>query len=207
MKITRASSFYRPYYVLVNYKWYKVNKINFYEKDSILVSSNSGWLENSNGGDITELELPVDEIKLKRKENFDGSVFVISRGKESYGNDVLADLYIPAEMLNIHFVKHEIAYKTQVRAIYQGEQDIYISKYVENIKIKKIFEFLSKYSYAIFLVHHIIIIICFPMPEKMENYLKLCLINSEDLLKELTYQVCLVVQKKFLLYKVMVREK
>jgi hypothetical protein len=133
MKITRASSFYRPYYVLVNHKWYKVNKMNFYENDSILVSSNSSWLENRNGGDITELELPVDEIKLKRKEKFDGTVFIISQGKESYSNDVLADLYIPAEMLNIHFVKHEIAFKTQVRAIYQGEQDIYISQYVKSL--------------------------------------------------------------------------
>jgi hypothetical protein len=138
MKITRASSFYRLYYVLVNHKWYKVNKINFYEKDSILVSSNSGWLENSNGGDITELELPVDEIKLKRKESFDGTIFIISRGKESYSNDSLADLYIPAEMLNIHFVKHEIAYKAQVQRIYQGEQDIYISKYVKSLDNKLI---------------------------------------------------------------------
>ena len=133
MKIGQVNNWYRPYYVLVNNKWYKVNTIKFYRDNEIIVESNSGWLEKVSGGDIKEIELPIEEIKLKRKESFNGKVFIISRGKEWCGNDTEADLYIPADMLGIHFVGHEIAFKTQVRAVFEGEQGIYITKYVKSL--------------------------------------------------------------------------
>lgn len=132
MLITRKSGWYRPYYVIASGREYKVERIHFYKDDKILVST-GGWLEKETHGDITSLELPIDEIKTKRKEKFDGSVFVISKGKEDYGNDLLAELYIPAEMLDIHFVENVIKYKNQVRAIYKGANDIYISTYVKSI--------------------------------------------------------------------------
>ena len=132
MKIGVVNNWYRPYYVSVNNKWYKINQIKFYKDNEIIVTSNSGWLETTRG-DIKELELPIDEIKLKRKEKFDGTVFLISRGKEWCGNDIEADLYIPADMLNVHFVGYEIAFKTQVRAIFEGEQGVYISTYVKSL--------------------------------------------------------------------------
>lgn len=132
MKIGAVNTWHRPYYVLVNNKWYQVDKIKFYKDNEIIVESNSGWLEKISGGDIKEIELPTEEIKLKRKENLDGKVFIISRGKEWCGNETMADLFIPADMLGIHFVRHEIAYKTQVRAIFEGEQGIYISKYIKS---------------------------------------------------------------------------
>ena len=133
MKIGQVNNWYRPYYILVNNKWYKVNTIKFYRDNEIIVESNSGWLEEVSGGDIKEIEIPIEEIKLKRVEKFDGKVFIISRGKEWCGNDTMADLYIPADMLGIHFVRHEIAYKTQVRAIFEGEQGIYIASYVKSL--------------------------------------------------------------------------
>jgi hypothetical protein len=132
MKIGQVNNWYRPYYVSVNNKWYKIDKIKFYKGNEIIVESHSGWLETEKG-DIKELELPVEEIKLKRKENLDGKVFIISKGKEWCGNDTMADLYIPADMLGVHFVRHEIALKTQVRAVFEGEQGIYISKYIKSI--------------------------------------------------------------------------
>lgn len=132
MKIGRTSNWYRPYYVSVNNKWYQIHQIKFYKDNKIMVESNSGWLETERG-DIENIELPNTEIKLKRTEKFDGSIFIISRGKEFYGNDIMADLYIPADMLDIHFVKHEIMYKTQVRAIFKGEQGIYIASYVKSL--------------------------------------------------------------------------
>jgi hypothetical protein len=135
MKIGQVNNFYRPYYVLVNNKWYQVKKIKFYKDNEILVESQSGWLEKVDG-DIKEVKLPIEKIKLKRKENFDGTVFIISRGKEWCGNDTMADLYIPADMLDIHFTRHEIAYKTQVRAIFEGEQGIYISHCVKLLDSK-----------------------------------------------------------------------
>lgn len=131
MKIGREVNWYRPYAVTVNNKKYKISKIHFYNAEGIVVSSNSGWLESTKG-DIGEVELPIEELKLKRKVKFDGTVFAISKGKEWCGSDIEADLYIPADMLGVHFVEHKIMYSTQVRAIYEGEQGIYITSYVKS---------------------------------------------------------------------------
>lgn len=133
MLMTRKISCYRPYYVEASGREYKVEKIHFYKDGKILISTNSGWLEKESGADIESLEIPVDEIKAKRKENFDGKVFVISKGKEEYGNDLIAEIYIPAEMFDVQFVENKIQYKTQVRAIYKGTNDIYINAYVKSI--------------------------------------------------------------------------
>ena len=136
MFIGRTTSWYRPYYVVASGRGYRVENIHFYKDNSILVSTNHGWLEKQNGVDIDSIEIPVDEIKVKKKENFDGKVFVISKGKESYSNELLCELYIPADMLGIHFVENKIEYKTQVRAIYKGVNDIRISAYVKSIDEK-----------------------------------------------------------------------
>jgi hypothetical protein len=133
MFIARAEKWYRPYYVKASGRTYKLEKIHFYEDDKILVSTNSGWLEKENGADIESLELPIDEIKVKRKEKFDGEVFIISQGKERYSDELLGELYIPTEMFDVHLVKHIIKYDTQVRAIYKGTNDIYIDTYVKSI--------------------------------------------------------------------------
>lgn len=133
MLITRGSSWYRPYYIVASGREYRLEKIHFYKDDKIFVSTNSGWLEKETYGDIESIELPIDEIKTKRKEKFDGTVFAISKGKEPYGYDLIAELYIPCEMLDIHFVENKIEYKTQVRAIYKGANGIHISSYVKSI--------------------------------------------------------------------------
>ena len=133
MLITRGASWYRPYYITASGREYRLEKIHFYKDDKILVSTNSGWLGKESGADIESLEIPIDEIKVKRKEKFDGEVFAISKGKESYGTDLIAGLYIPAEMFDIQFVENIIKYKTQVRAIYKGTNDIYIDKYVKSL--------------------------------------------------------------------------
>lgn len=133
MLLTRKASWYRPYYAEASGREYKLEKIHFYKDDKILVSTYSGWLENEIGRDIESLELPIDEIKTKRKECFDGKVFIISKGKESYSNELLGELYIPADMLDIQFVENKIKYKTQIRAIYKGSQGIYIDAYIKSI--------------------------------------------------------------------------
>lgn len=133
MLISKQVRWYRPYYIIASGREYKLERIHFYKDGKIFISSNSGWLENSKGVDIESIELPIDEIKVKRKENFNGEVFAISKGKESYGNDLVAELYIPADMLNIHFVENKIEYHSHVRAIYKGDNDIYISSYVKSI--------------------------------------------------------------------------
>lgn len=134
MVIGQVNNWHRPYHIIVNNKQYQVDKIKFYKDNAIMVEAQSSWLETERG-DIKRLELPIDEIKLKRKEVFDGKVFAISRGKEWCGNELTADLYIPADMLNIHFAKHEIKYQ-QLRAVYEGEQGIYISVYVKSLTVE-----------------------------------------------------------------------
>ena len=133
MLISRKADWYRPYYLIASGREYKVERIHFYKDDKILVSTNSGWLENSNDVDLKSIKLPIDEIKTRRKEKFDGKVFVISKGKESYTEDLLAELYIPSDMLDIQFVENKIEYKNQVRAIYKGVNDIHISTHIKSI--------------------------------------------------------------------------
>lgn len=133
MLVRRKANWYRPYYIVASGREYRLENIHFYKDNKILVSSNSGWLENSKGLDIEGIELPISEIKTKRKENFNGEIFAISKGKESYGNDLLAELYIPAEIFNIHFVENVIKYNSQVIAIYKGDSDIHIDTYIKSI--------------------------------------------------------------------------
>ena len=111
MTIGIVATWYRPYFIMVNNKEYRVNTIKFYKDNNVIVSSQSSWLERADGTDIKEVKLPIDEIKLKRKEKFDGSVFAISLGKEWCGSETIADLYIPTDMLNIRFTKHEIKFE------------------------------------------------------------------------------------------------
>lgn len=135
MKISRYSNCWRYYAAPVNNTVYHVDNILFYENDSVLVSTDQGWLSRGSigysGDDITSIEIPVDEIKLKRKLKFDGTVFVMTR--KDYFGDTVADLYIPAEMLGVHFVEHKIQYG-QVRAIYKGDQEICISSFVKSLE-------------------------------------------------------------------------
>lgn len=133
MILKRITNWYRPYYINVNNKDYQLKNIKFYKNNEIIVESNFGWLENKNNIDIKEIILPVDEVKTRRKEKFDGEVFIISQGKELYENELTATIYIPADMLGVHFVKNEIMYNSQVRAVYEGDQDIYITKYIKSI--------------------------------------------------------------------------
>ena len=133
MLLKRKSNWYRPYYIIASGREYKLERINFYKDGKILVSTDSGYLVNEIGKDIGGIELPVDEIKVKRKVDFNGEIFAISNGKEWYGDDLIAELYIPAEMFNIHFVENVIKYNTQVRAIYKGTNDIYIETYIKSI--------------------------------------------------------------------------
>ena len=121
--LKRNASWHRPYYGIVNNKEYKGDKLLIYQDGKILVVTGS-WFENERGRDIEEVSLPVDKIILRRKEKFDGNVFAMTH-KESYGNETLIDVYIPADMLNIHFTEYKIIHR-QLKAIYKGEQDICI---------------------------------------------------------------------------------
>lgn len=136
MKIGRESSFYRPYAIVVNNRGYYVENICFYNKSGVVVSTNFGWLEDNNGGDIEEIELPIEEIKLRRKENFDGKVFAMTN-KDNYANETRMKLYIPCDMLDIHFVENE--YNKAVYSVYstyKGNQEIKIKKFIKSVDVE-----------------------------------------------------------------------
>lgn len=121
---------YRPYSVVVNGRGYYLNNIRFYNEDGVVVSSGSGWLERKGyPTDIKSIELPVEEIKLRRKPKFDGVVFAMLH-KDDF-NDTRAELYIPCDMLGVRFVCNKLEKGIwQVRKVYDGEQEIHIEQYV-----------------------------------------------------------------------------
>lgn len=132
--LKREANWYRPYYAIVNDRQYRVDNLKIYQDGKILVKTGS-WFENERGRDIEEISLPVDKIILRRKEKFDGNVFAMTH-KESYGNETLINVYIPADMLNIHFAEYKIMYK-QLKAIYKGDQDICIPSLVKCLDTHK----------------------------------------------------------------------
>lgn len=130
----RQNGYYRPYPIMVNNRWYYVNNIHLYNEDGVVTSTGCGWFQrNGYPTDIESIELPVKEIKLRRKPKFDGVVFaMISR--DDILNDTRAELYIPCDMLGIHFTCNKLEKSIwQVYKIYDGEQEIHIRQYVCSI--------------------------------------------------------------------------
>lgn len=124
---------YRPYSVVVNGRGYYLDNIHFYNEDGVVVSSGCGWLERKGyPTDIKSIELPVEEIKLRRKPKFDGVVFAMLH-KDDF-NDTRAELYIPCDMLGVRFVCNKLEKGIwQVRKVYDGEQEIHIEQYVFSV--------------------------------------------------------------------------
>lgn len=128
----RQNGFYRPYPIRVNGKWYYVSNIHLYNEDGIVTSTGWGWFERKRYyEDIESIELPVEEIKLRRKPKFDGVVFAMLH--KDWG-ETKAELYIPCDMLGIRFTCNKLDKGTwQVRKVYDGEQEIHIEQYVFSI--------------------------------------------------------------------------
>ena len=62
---------------------YVIKEIKFYDKNGIVVENPSGWVENKHQ-DLDYISLDIDEIKLKRKEDFNlKGAFIISKGNSS----------------------------------------------------------------------------------------------------------------------------
>ena len=153
MKIGRESGFYRPYAIVVNNRGYYVENICFYNESGVVVST-KGWLENNNGGDIKEIELPIEEIKLRRKENFDGKVFAMTN-KNKYTNETRMKLYIPCNMLDIHFVeKRYMMFIPFTREIKKSRLNSSLNPLMWNCKISAA----NTNSFAATLIHQLYIL-------------------------------------------------
>ena len=135
VRIERRSEWYRPYYLTTKTHMYRVNSFIFFNPltEAIVLTVEHSYLQNSQGIDLQGFILFQKEIKRKQKVNLSNKeAFIITQGKESYGVDLLCDLYIPINMLNIKFEKH-IKEHDYVYSVYSGDQDIYIKHYEINL--------------------------------------------------------------------------
>lgn len=114
--IGKNYNWYRPYI----YDKYTIKNIMFYNENGVIAQSNSGWLEN-NGKDLEQITINVDGIALKRKEDFKiKGAFIISKGKEPYGDNLGADLYINADLFGVKFKEYKKEFDS-IRKYYVGK--------------------------------------------------------------------------------------
>ena len=78
--------------------------------------------------------MPIEEIKMKRKPAFDGSVFAMSI-KVQFESELCANLYIPADMLELHFTENKV-HNRRFYAVYDGSQGIHIETLVKSLDDK-----------------------------------------------------------------------
>lgn len=87
---------------------YVVNKkelvdIIFYTPNGVELTIDRGWLSNE-GTDIKSIELPIDDVKTRKKVSFDkNEVFLY-----------INTLYIPSEMVNLTYEGEKLEYETSV---------------------------------------------------------------------------------------------
>lgn len=127
----------RKYAVTVNGKLYYIDNIIFYKNSQTIIYTNQGWLETqttTGTHDISSLEIPAEEIKLKRKPDaFDGTTYIIAYGKDWSGH-LKATLYIPAADLGIRKVAYELKQNGRyVYTIWKGTQGIHIETHTKTL--------------------------------------------------------------------------
>lgn len=112
--LSKDYAWYRPY----KYDKYIIKNIKFYDENGIVIEVGSGWLEN-NHKDLDYVKLNIDEIQLKRKEDFSiKGAFIISKGKD-FSDELGADLYINIELVNLKFGGYKKEYDN-IRKYYVG---------------------------------------------------------------------------------------
>lgn len=130
--LSKDYAWYRPY----KYDKYTIKNIKFYDENGIVIEVGSGWLEN-NHKDLDYVKLNIDEIQLKRKEDFSiKGAFMISKGKD-FSDELGADLYINIELVNLKFGGYKKEYDN-IRKYYVGNdydnQEFEVSSNVKWLK-------------------------------------------------------------------------
>lgn len=130
--LSKDYAWYRPY----KYDKYIIKNIKFYDENGIVIEVGSGWLEN-NHKDLDYVKLNIDEIQLKRKEDFSiKGAFIISKGKD-FSDELGADLYINIELVNLKFGGYKKEYDN-IRKYYIGSdydnQEFEVSSNVKWLK-------------------------------------------------------------------------
>lgn len=127
--LSKDYAWYRPY----KYDKYIIKNIKFYDENGIVIEVGSGWLEN-NHKDLDYVKLNIDEIQLKRKEDFSiKGAFMISKGKD-FSDELGADLYINIELVNLKFGGYKKEYDN-IRKYYVGnDYDNQVFEVSSNVK-------------------------------------------------------------------------
>ncbi len=138
VKIGKNSAWYRPY----QYGKYTIQDIRFYDENGVIINTNSGWLENGwletgSRVDLQSIELDVDDIPLKRKENLNiKGAFIVSDGRDYVGT-LKATLYIHKDIVHLESVGYRKVYDS-IREFFKGvtsdNQEFEISTLMKYLK-------------------------------------------------------------------------
>lgn len=101
-KLYKKADWYRPLFVtLENGDEVQLDSIVVYDENGIVVQNNYGYFDND-----MEIEIK-EEVKRKRKENYNQKENYVVRSKKDYSNDIVYKLYIYRDNVNLQFLGFE----------------------------------------------------------------------------------------------------
>ncbi|MGM9881480.1 MAG: hypothetical protein ACI31S_01400 [Bacilli bacterium] len=101
-KLYRQADWYRPLFVtLEDGKDVQLDSIVVYDENGIVVKNEYGYFDND-----MEIEIK-EEVKRKRKENYNQKENYVVRNKKDYSNDIVYKLYIYRDNINLQFLGFE----------------------------------------------------------------------------------------------------
>lgn len=101
-KLYKQTDWYRPLFVtLENGDEVQLDSIVVYDENGIVVQNNYGYFDND-----MEIEIK-EEVKRKRKENYNQKENYVLRSKKDYSNDIVYKLYIYRDNVNLQFLGFE----------------------------------------------------------------------------------------------------
>lgn len=101
-KLYKQTDWYRPLFVtLENGDEVQLDSIVVYDENGIVVQNNYGYFDND-----MEIEIK-EEVKRKRKENYNQKENYVVRSKKDYSNDIVYKLYIYRDNVNLQFLGFE----------------------------------------------------------------------------------------------------
>lgn len=101
-KLYKQADWYRPLFVtLENGDEVQLDGIVVYDENGIVVQNNYGYFDND-----MEIEIK-EEVKRKRKENYNQKENYVVRSKKDYSNDIVYKLYIYRDNVDLQFLGFE----------------------------------------------------------------------------------------------------
>lgn len=148
-KLYKQADWYRPLFVtLENGDEVQLDGIVVYDENGIVVQNNYGYFDND-----MEIEIK-EEVKRKRKENYNQKENYIVRSKKDYSNDIVYKLYIYRDNVDLQFLGFEKSVDLIIAKydINGGEFRILYTtisgnKYIYGNRFKELKDSIKEYSY------------------------------------------------------------